>query len=202
MTLPSPSLLQMKVSNKELKHRALAALKNQHSAHDHRLDLIALTLQGKKVNFDKVIGMIDDMVALLKTEQEDDDAKKAQCEADLDTTEDTLKELDIKLADLEKATEEAKEMVATLSDELAALEDGIKALDKQVAEATLTRKAEHEDFVEALANNNAAIEILGIAKNRLYKFYAPKLYAPPPKVELSAEESMQTTSRSLPTITR
>merc|ERR1719265_1637517 len=190
MTLPSPSLLQMKFNNKELKHRALVALKGQPSAHDHRLDLIALTLQGKKVSFEKVIGMIDDMVVLLKEEQKDDDAKKAQCEADLDTTEDTLKELDIKLADLEKATEEAKEMVETLAEEISALEDGIKALDKQVAEATETRKEEHEDYVTDLANNNAAIEILGVAKNRLYKFYAPKLYVPPPKVELSAEESI------------
>merc|ERR1719265_1256751 len=190
MTLPSPSLLQMKFNNKELKHRALVALKGQPSAHDHRLDLIALTLQGKKVSFEKVIGMIDDMVVLLKEEQKDDDLKKSTCEADLDKSEDTMKELDIKIEDLEKATEEAKEMVATLTDEIAALLDGIKALDKQVAEATESRKEEHADYVEELANNNAAIEILGVAKNRLYKFYAPKLYVPPPKVELSAEESI------------
>jgi hypothetical protein len=33
-------------------------------------------LRGKKVGFDKVIKMIDDMMMTLKIEQEDDDAKK------------------------------------------------------------------------------------------------------------------------------
>merc|ERR1719321_300625 len=134
--------------------------------------------------------MIDDMTALLKKEQEDDDLKKATCEADLDKAEDTYKELEIKISDLGKATEDAKETVATLTDEIAALEDGIKALDKQVAEATENRKEEHDDYVQTLAADNAAIQLLGVAKNRLYKFYAPKLYKPPAKVELYAEESI------------
>jgi len=189
-TLPTPSLMQVTVGNKLLKRKALAALNGHRAAHDHRLDLIALTLQGKKVSFDKVISMIDDMTTLLKKEQEDDDLKKATCEADLDKAEDTYKELEIKISDLEKATDEAKETVATLTDEIAALEDGIKALDKQVADATENRKAENDDYVQTLAADNAAIQLLGVAKNRLYKFYAPKLYSPPAKVELSAEESI------------
>jgi len=189
-TLPTPSLLQVKVSNKELKNTALAALKGQRSVHDHRLDLISLALQGKKMSFGKVITMIEDMVTLLNTEQNDDDLKKATCEANLDKAEDTLKELDVKISDLGKATEAATETVATLTEEIAALEDGIKALDKSVAEATAIRKEEHEEYSSTLASDSAAIELLGVAKNRLYKFYAPKLYKPPAKVELSAEESI------------
>merc|ERR1712224_1165017 len=71
---------------------------------------------------------------------------------------------------------------------IAALEDGIKALDKQVAEATADRKEEHEENVETLANDNAAKELIGVAKNRLNRFYNPKLYVAPPKRELSEEE--------------
>merc|ERR1711990_1271462 len=81
-----------------------------------------------------------------------------------------------------------KERVATLTEEIEALEDGIKALDKQVAEATEERKEEHEENVATLTNDNAAKELIGIAKNRLNKFYNPKLYKPPPKRELSEEE--------------
>merc|ERR1712224_711189 len=47
---------------------------------------------------------------------------------------------------------------------------------------------EHEENVETLANDNAAKELIGVAKNRLNKFYNPKLYKPPPKRELSEEE--------------
>merc|ERR1719399_712819 len=39
-----------------------------------------------------------------------------------------------------------------------------------------------------MANDGAAKELLGFAKNRLNKFYNPKLYKAPPKRQLSEEE--------------
>merc|ERR1719189_3492352 len=39
-----------------------------------------------------------------------------------------------------------------------------------------------------VASDTAAKEVLAFAKNRLNQFYNPKLYKPPPKVELSAED--------------
>jgi len=74
-----------------------------------------------------------------------------------------------------------------LAEEIAALEAGIKALDKSVAEATEQRKEENAEFKELMASDTAAKEVLGFAKNRLNKFYNPKLYKAPPKRELSAE---------------
>merc|ERR1719473_454147 len=124
--------------------------------------------------------MIDEMTVLLGKEQEDDDAKKAYCEKEIDTTEDTIKELELKISDLEKATEEAKGNVATLTDEIKTLTEGIEDLDKSVAEATEQRKEENTEFVATLAANKAAVDILGFAKNRLNKFYNPKLYKAPP----------------------
>merc|ERR1712025_176499 len=76
------------------------------------------------------------------------------------------------------------------TEEIEALADGIKALDKQVAEATEQRKEEHADSVETLTNDNAAKELIGVAKNRLNKFYNPKLYKAPPKRELSEEDQI------------
>merc|ERR1719210_3095799 len=60
---------------------------------------------------------------------------------------------------------------------------GIKALDKAVAEATEQRKEENAEYKELKQSDTAAKEILLFAKNRLNKFYNPKLYKPPPKVE-------------------
>merc|ERR1719305_2157133 len=77
-------------------------------------------------------------------------------------------------------------MISTLTSDIAALNDGIKALDKSVAEATDTRKKEHDDFVETLAANSAAKDVLAFAKNRLQKFYNPKLYKAPPARDVSA----------------
>jgi len=89
---------------------------------------------------------------------------------------------------LEKAIDEAKETIATLTDEMKSLEDGIVALDKSVAEATAQRKEENSDFTTLMASDSTAKEILAFAKNRLNKFYNPKLYKPPAKKELSAED--------------
>jgi len=124
--------------------------------------------------------MIDNMTALLKKEQNDDNDKKEYCENLIDKTEDDLKQLELKVSDLGKAIADYKEQIATLGEELEALADGIKALDKQVAEATEERKEEHEENTETLASDNAAKELIGMAKNRMNKFYSPKLYKAPP----------------------
>jgi len=187
-TLPTPSLLQMKANGQATKKRALLLL--QGVKKDFRLDLISLALKGKKVSFDKVLTMIDDMITLLGTEQQDDDQKKEYCEKLIDKTEDDLKELELRVSDLGKAIADHKESIATLSEEIESLEDGIKDLDKQVAEATEDRKEEHQENVDTVANDNAAKDLIGLAKNRLNKFYNPKLYvAPPAPAALLAQRS-------------
>jgi septal ring factor EnvC (AmiA/AmiB activator) len=189
-TLPTPSLMQLAENSRTVKSRALLVLKQKQTGvpTDFRLNLIALALKGKKVSFDKVITMIDDMTSLLKKEQVDDDNKKEYCENLIDKTEDKVKTLELAVSDLAKAVADAKESIATLTSEIEALEDGIKSLDKQVAEATEQRKEEHADSVETITNDNAAKELIEIAKNRLNKFYNPKLYKEAPKRELSEEE--------------
>jgi len=143
---------------------------------------------GKKVSFDKVIKMMDDMVVLLKEEQKDDEKQKEWCETEFRTSE--LKEVDLnhKIEGLTASIEEMTEGIKKLTDEIKALEDGIVALDKSVAEATETRKAEHEEFVTVAAQNNAAVQLLGVAENRLNKFYNPAAYKPPQRRELTEEE--------------
>jgi len=193
-TLPSgANLLQLKVTSKSMKQRALQLLSHgKKHRKDYRLNLISLALRGKKVNFDKVIGMIGDMSALLKQEQGSDDTKKAYCEKNIDQTEDELKTLTLDTKDLEKAISEHKENIKALAAEIQALTDGINAMDKQVAEATANRKAENSEYKEVMASNGAAKEILGMAKNRLSKFYSPKQYKAAPKRELTEAERIST----------
>ena len=66
--------------------------------------------------------------------------------------------------------------MATVTEEIAAIEAGIKELDKAVVEATAQRKEENSDYKELTMNNNNAKEVLLWAKNRLNKVYNPKLY--------------------------
>merc|ERR1719316_966913 len=107
--------------------------------HNPQLDFIALALRGRKIGFEKVIKMIDEMVVTLKTEQDDDDHKKEYCAKQFDLSDDKKKALERSISDLETAIEDAKQGIATVTDEIAALEKSIKALDKAVAEATEQR---------------------------------------------------------------
>jgi predicted nucleic acid-binding Zn-ribbon protein len=188
-TLPAPALLQTEEKMDEVKSQALkmlGAARNQNGFfQDPRLGLIALSLRGGSKSFDKVIKMIDDMVALLAKEQVTDDEKKAYCEKEIDTAEDEKKMLEVNIADLEKAIADAEEQISTLADEIAALAKGIKDLDASVKEATETRQEENDLYKTTMQEDTAAKEVLKMAKNRLAKFYAPKMYKPPAKAERS-----------------
>jgi len=127
-------------------------------------------------------------VALLKEEQLDDQHKKEYCAMQFDFTDDKKKALERSVSDLETALEEAKEGLATCKTDIDNLETGIKALDKQVAEATEQRKEENSDYQTVMASDAQAKELLAFAKNRLNKFYNPKLYKAPAKKQLSEEE--------------
>merc|ERR1719375_1842078 len=193
-TLPSASLLQVKVSERDTRMQALHILRSMRTAPgvNPRLDLLEMALHGKKIGFEKVIKMIDDLIALLAKEQLEDDKKKEWCTSELDSMDDKKKALEHDISDLEKAIADAGETIATLKSEIEALEDAIKALDKSVEDATEQRKAEHAEFVETTAANNVAKDLIGFAKNRMMKFYNPKLYKPPAKRELSEEERITT----------
>merc|ERR1711924_339029 len=93
------------------------------------LDFIALAIRGKKIGFEKVIKMIDEMVVTLKTEQTDDDSKKEYCAAQFDESDDKKKSLERSISDLEASIADGKDGIATLKEEIAALEASIKALD-------------------------------------------------------------------------
>jgi chromosome segregation ATPase len=193
-TLPgASSFVQVESRSAALRAKALAVLMAaaKKAPTDHlRLDFVALALRGKQAGFEKVIGMIDTLVSSLKEEQLNDDNKKEYCATQLDFTDDKKKSLERTVSDESAAISSAEEGIATTADEIAALEAGIKELDKSVAEATAQRKAEHEEFSAMMASNTAAKELMVLVKNRLNKFYNPKLYKAPPKRVLSDEDQI------------
>merc|ERR1719218_148372 len=120
--------------------------------------------------------MIDGMAKVLGKEQTDDDAQKKFCDDDL--------------AKSEAAIEEMTASSESLAEEIATLNSEIKALDKAVAEATEQRKEEHGEFLTFQTENNAAVQLIEKAKNRLFKFYRPNLHKEAPAKELTDEEKL------------
>jgi len=192
-TLPSAaaSFVQLKTSESELRQKAVAVLRAaQGVSKKPQLDFILLALNGKTQGFEKVTKMISSMVATLKKEQTDDDDKKEYCTLQFDATDDKKKGLERTISDEETAASDAEETISKVTEEIGSLEDAIKALDKSVVEATEQRQRENKEYTELMASNTAAVDLIGLAKNRLNKFYNPALYKPAPKRELSEEDRL------------
>merc|ERR550514_2231693 len=85
---------------------------------------------------------------------------------------------------------QVEDEIAGLGDDVKALEASIAGLDKAVFEATADRKTAHAEYVESLQLTEAAVGLIGKAKNRLMKFYNPSVYKAPPKKEATMEEKI------------
>jgi len=191
-TLPSPSLIQTSTKSQATVQRALVLIKQARAVVPSKmstaLDFISLALTGKKVSFGKVIAMIDELVGLLKKEQEDDNAKKAMCAKQIDEVEDTKKGLENDVSDAGVSIDQLKEHKAILANEIKALVAAIAKLDADVEAEGATRQEEHAAYLELTSSNTAAKDLLGVAKNRLNKFYNPKLYVAPAFVQVYSHE--------------
>jgi hypothetical protein len=194
-TLPGSSFVQVSEKSQERRKKAYSliqrvAQKDASQGSTMPLKFIMLALEGKKIGFEKVIAMIDEMVATLKKEQADDDSKKEYCSSELDLSDDKKKSIEKTISDTEAAIATAKESIATVTEEIAGLKKAIADLDKSVAAATEQRKEENAEFKELMSSNAAAKELLMMAENRLNQFYNPKLYKPPAKKERSQMEAI------------
>merc|ERR1719161_3231575 len=170
-------------------HRASKAKRAQsilaHVATQYKqptVKLILYTLNSKlklkhhgKGGFAEVVKMIDDMVVLLGKQQKEDDTSKEFCEAEFDKADDEEKAAKTKLGQLDATLAEETDAITGLAEEISVLKKGIEELDYAVAEATEQRKEEHAEYIETVQLNEAAIGLVGKAKNKLQKFYNPSM---------------------------
>merc|ERR1719395_276347 len=170
--------------------RALAAVARKDPVRAPRLALLQFSLKSKSVDFSKILAQIDGMMKVLAEEQKTDDETKTFCSKEISAKDAEQADTEESIASSTAAIEEMTEQSATLASEIASLGKEIKDLDKAVAEATENRKTEHSEFLTFQTENNAALQLIEKAKNRLNKFYRPTLYKEAPKRELTEEEKI------------
>jgi len=178
--------------------RAQGIISSAAQLHKSRqLDLLQYTINAKlrarshgAVDFSEITKMIDEMVGVLTKEQADDDKHKTWCQGEFMSSGDEKTKTETTIASITAAMSEAADEIASVTDDIKALTEGVAALDKDVATATEQRKTEHAEYLETVSLTEAAIELMGKAKNRLQKFYNPALYKAPPKKELTDEEAI------------
>merc|ERR1719482_1461757 len=185
--MPSAAFIQTSASTRSQMRRArLLIEKAMGSDKEHSVNrrLILAALKSGAGGFEKVNTMIDGMNEVLEGEQVADDKQDVWCLAELDKAKEEAKATEGDIGDLAAAIDSQRDAIETTAAEIEALKKGLEELDKDVAEATEQRKDEHAEYVDETAANQAALELLGMAKNRLNKFYNPTLYkAPEPVAE-------------------
>jgi len=131
---------------------------------------IAVALQMNSP-FDKVISMIDDMLALLREEAADDIRHRDMCE-------DSIKQYGNEKGDadnaLSKATKQQKRLNRTkheLSDEITKIEGEINTTNVNLAALTKLRNKDHQEFSAALKHDTEAVALVREAIVTLNKFY-------------------------------
>merc|ERR1719198_1038436 len=198
-TLPAASaLVQTSAATRSQMRRARTLIEQamgsdkEHSMNRH---LILAALKSGTGGFEKVNGMIDGMNEVLEGEQVADDKQDVWCLAELDKAKEEAKATEGDIGDLAAAIDSQRDAIETTAAEIDDLKKGLEQLDKDVAEATEQRKDEHGEYIDETAANQAAVELLGMAKNRLNKFYNPTLYKAPEPV---AEEEFFAQRRAAP----
>jgi len=174
--LPSPSLIQLLAGHEEARQKAKALVDAARSSEARpEMNFIALALSNKKVDFSKVFKKIDAMMELLKKEGADDLKKKEYCEKEFEESADKTKDISKKIEELAGSLAESKDSVAKLEEEIKSIDNGVKALDESVTQATENRKSESAEYQELVQSDTAAVDLLGMAKERLNKFYTSDL---------------------------
>jgi len=142
--------------------------------------------------FGEVVKMIEEMIVLLGKQQSDDAKHKTWCENELEKSTDDEQATKTKLGQVDAGIAEMTDTITTLMEEINTLTSEVASLDHAVAEATEQRKDEHSEYVTSTSLNQAAIGLVGKAKNRMQKFYQPTLatsLAQKPSAQTSIVES-------------
>merc|ERR1719399_1847431 len=176
----SYSLLQIK-SDADLKNNeVVAAVKKLAKQHNSvKLAQLAskigtvITYGGAGV-FDKVFGLINDMIAKLEKEAEADATEKAFCDEELAKTEAKKSELDDDLADLNTRIEQASAKTAELKEETKELQSELAVLAKTQAEMDAIRNEENAVYLASKKDLEMGLDGVGKALDVLRDYYESK----------------------------
>lgn len=150
-------------------------------------------LAAGKVDFSKVIKMIDDMAALLKQEAEDDLKSRDSCTESLNESTADAKEVAHDINSLNAEIEDAAAVIDAQATSIEKATKDIAAAKEAMAEASNQRTTENAEFIEAVELNKEAVELIMKAKDKLNAYYNPDIVR-----EVSAEEAAKEEFVQLP----
>jgi predicted nucleic acid-binding Zn-ribbon protein len=122
--------------------------------------------------FAKVKDLINDMIAKLKKQAEEEATEKAYCDEEMSKTETKKSELDDGISKLTAKIDQDAAKSASLKEEVAELQNELAELAKEQAEMDQIREEQHADYVTAKADLELGLSGVRKALQVLRDYYA------------------------------
>merc|ERR1719162_2048535 len=149
------------------KHHHSAALAQLAS----RIGVVMQYGGGSKGVFDKVKGLINDMIAKLEQEAEEDAAEKAYCDEEMAKTEAKKQELDDEIAKLTSKIDQNAAKSAQLKEEVKAAQAALANLAKEQAEMDKLRQEQNANYKQAKSDLELGLGGVQKALEKLREYY-------------------------------
>jgi len=165
--------LNMKVDQETVRNKAQRILqKTARKLHSLRLAKIAVALGMNP--FDKVLNMIDEVLALIEKEAKADADQKAWCDEERTANDADLEDKKTAITDLEASIQDLETTIEGLKENIAETETEIKTNRADQASATSDRQEDNAIYQKEVATAAEAQELLGKAIKALQKAFAAK----------------------------
>lgn len=182
----------------EMRSKAFSQLR-QLAANSKNMKLAKIALELKSGgHFDKVILMIDDMIALLRKEEQEDIDHRDRCENSQNANANQLDDLKHDIKKTEESLKRMNREKDQLDGDIKELEKHIAATAKDQKELLKMRNEDVKDFRQALKDDTDALSLLKQAIVALSKFYkrnkmpVPELIQKQPKYAEDPDKAPET----------
>jgi len=168
----------------EKREKVVTILKQLGKTH-HSFAFAQLANMATSDPFVKIRGLIEDMIAKLLKEAEEEATQKAFCDAEMGKSKKSQEEKTMTLDKLSARIDGASTTIAENTESIKTLEAEVAEIDKAQAEATAIRNTEHEDYLAASKDFKDSAEAVAKAIEVLKNFYEGSF------IQLSAKTNLK-----------
>jgi len=152
------------------REKVVSILKTLSKTH-HSFAFAQLASMATSDPFVKIRGLIEDMIAKLLKEAEEEATQKAFCDAEMGKSKTSQDEKTMTLDKLQARIDGASTTIAQNTEDIKTLEAEVAEIDKAQAEATAIRTTEKEDYMKASKDFKDSAEAVAKAIEVLKNFY-------------------------------
>jgi hypothetical protein len=137
----------------------------------HSYALTQMAGMARSDPFVKIRGLIEDMIAKLLKEAQEEATQKAFCDEEIGKSKKSQAEKQSKIDDYQTRIDKASSTIALLTEDIKTLEGEVAEIDKATSEATALRTKENTEYVKASTDFKESAEAVAKAIEVLKTYY-------------------------------